>query len=172
MPGPPTDQGYTLLPADPGVMSPDLALEAALAPVIEIAPPTPMPLGKGWAFDFENQAFIRAGSSPAEVFDTDNLRIWIEKTLRTARFAHPVYTDVYGIEDKDEMIGQPFDGTLAAQYQNAVVDALMVHDRIAAVDNFYFQNDPMAEQVYVSFTVTLDQEADQTIQVSSIPLIT
>lgn len=166
----PADFGFNLLPPDPGVISPDLALDAALAPVVDLGPAPVLPLGKGWAFDFLARQFVRPGGSPGAVYELDNLRIWIEKTLRTARYAHPIYTDAYGTEDPFRLVGRPFEGALVAAYQESVVEALTVHDRIAAVGSFYYQQDPFDDGLYVSFTVTLDAEAEQTIQVDSFPV--
>lgn len=166
----PGDLGFDLLPPDPGLISPDLALEAALAPVVDLGTPADAPLGKGWSFDFLTGQFIRHGSSPAEVYDLDNLRVWIEKTLRTARFAHPIYGDQYGIIEPYALIGQPYSSELIGAYQEAVVEALTAHDRIAAVDSFYFQHDPMDDALLASFQVTLDGESQDVIEVNSLPL--
>jgi hypothetical protein len=166
----PADFGFDLLPPDPGVLNADLALEAALAPVVVIGIPEPPPIGRGWAFDFLAGEFLLNGSAPAEVSGLDQLRMWIEKTLRTARFAHPIYSESYGMEEPDQLIGEVYEGELAGAYQEAIVDALTVHDRIAAVDGFYFEHDPSDEALFVTFTVTLDSDDEDTIQVSSLPL--
>lgn len=169
----PADLGYTLLPADPGVLTPDLALEAALAPIPDLEPPGPAPIGRGWAFDCVAGEFVLHGATPQRIDGLDQIRMWIEKTLRTARFAHPIYTDVYGVVEPTELLGQPYDGEVLAAYQEAIVDALTVHDRIAAVDGFSFAHDPMDDALYVSFTVTLDAAAEsQLLNVSSFPLVT
>lgn len=169
MPGP-SDLGFDLLPPDPGLISPDLALEAALAPVVDLGAPDEQPLGKGWSFDFLTGQFVRHGSSPAEVYELDNLRVWIEKTLRTARNAHPIYGDQYGIVEPYELIGEAYSSELVGAYQEAVVEALMVHDRIAAVDSFYFQHDPMDDALFVSFQVMLDGQDEDVLEVNSLPL--
>jgi hypothetical protein len=161
----PSDLGYNLLPPDPGLISPDFALEAALAPVVTYGTPDEVPLGKGWAFDFIANEFVLNGNAPAEVYGLDNLRMWIEKTMRTARYAHPIYTESYGVEEPFALIGQPPSGDLIATWQDAVVEALTAHDRIAAVNAFYYSQDPFSDALYVSFTVVLDADAEQTIQV-------
>ena len=83
------------------------ALDAALAPVVDLADPPVQPLGRGWALDFTINQFVKNGISPALVYDTDELNVWIEKAMRTARLAYPIYTDDYGMEDPFRLIGQP-----------------------------------------------------------------
>jgi hypothetical protein len=167
----PADLGFDLLPPDPGVLNPDLSLEASLAPVVQIGQPDVQPIGRGWAFDFLTGQFVRNGAAPAGVSDIDQMRVWIEKTLRTARYAHPIYTAVYGVDDPDAQIGSPYDGALIAAWQQAIVDALMVHDRIAAVDGFAYAQAPYDDGLYVSFNVTLDSDdQQQALQINSFPL--
>lgn len=165
-----SSQGFNLLPPDPGTISPDLALDAALAPVIDLGPPTVEPFGRGWAFDFTINQFVKSGLSPAEVHELDHLRVWVEKTLRTARYAHAIYSDSYGMEEPFGAESNVATADVVGIYQQHVTDALLVHDRIADVQDFFFQTDLSSEQLYVSFTVVLDGQDQQTVQVSGIPL--
>lgn len=166
----PADFGYSLLPPDPGIISPDLALDAALAPVIDLGPVPDRPLGKGWAFDFSTGQFVAHGTAPAEAYGLDNLRVWIEKTLRTARLAHPIYTDSYGMDEPFFAIGQVDSATLEDEYVTRVTEALLVHDRILAVENFQFSQQPTDDTLYVSFTVSTNANPPQTLAVAAIPL--
>jgi hypothetical protein len=162
----PDQLGFTLLPPDPGIISPDLALEAALAPVVDLQPPPVAPLGRGWAFDFTINEFLLHGSAPAEVYDTDNLRMWIEKTLRTARYTYPIFSEDYGMADPFAMIGQPFSADLIGDYEEQVLQALLVHDRIVSVENFSYQQ--ADDALYVQFSVVLDGNPVQTLALNTV----
>lgn len=174
--GSPADLGFELMPPDPGMISPDLALEAALMPVVELDEPAPPPLGRGWSFDFTSGHFYRQGLAPAKVYGIDQLRMWIEKALRTSRYAHTIYSDEYGMVEPLQLIGQPPDGNLIAAYEEGITEALLVHESIASVDGFDYQHDELDDLLYVSFTVTLEQQVEPsaeqplTIQVSDVPL--
>jgi hypothetical protein len=151
----PSDLGYDLLPPDPGLINPDLALDAALAPTVTVDPDAPIPFGRSWRFDFTAGQFIYDGTAPQETYEMDTLIVWVEKTCRTALFAHPIYSDQYGVEITD-LIGMQVDDELLSGYQNAITQALLVHDRIVSVQDFSFNQDPFDEGLYASFTVVLD----------------
>lgn len=167
---------YELLPPDPGLISPDLALDAALAPVEDIENDAPVPLGRSWRFDFEAGQFVRDGTVPKIVYELDTLIMWIEKTLRTARLAHPIYSDEYGVENAmtTAFIGSQMDDDMLSEYQDAINDALTAHDRILSVEDFDFDQDPFEETLNTSFTVMVDAAppfAPQAIGFTNVPLI-
>jgi hypothetical protein len=162
-----------LIPPDPGLINPDLALDAALGPVEETDPDAPQPFGRGWRFDFITEKFVMDGRAPQETYELDSLIVWVEKTLRTARFAHAIYSDGYGIENPFDVIGLQADDETFSAYEEAVTDALLVHDRITAVEGFTFSQDPFDEAVFASFTVVLDAAPPleaQPIEFSNVPV--
>jgi hypothetical protein len=155
------DDGFELLPAadsltaDSELTAVDAALEPAGDPV---ADDSPRVYGRGWAFDFVSGQFTRGGNSPLEVTGLAQLRMWIEKTLRTARMAHPIYSDDYGIDQPYSVIGQPFTPGAAGRYARAISDALLVHDRITQIKDMTFTGGPNDVVLAVSFTVVTDEE--------------
>lgn len=166
---------YDLVPPDPGLINPDLALDAALAPVENIENDSPVPFGRSWLFDFEVGQFVRDGTVPKTVYELDTLIMWCEKTLRTARLAHPIYSDTYGVENAETTahIGMQLDPEMLTAMQDAMTDALLAHDRIISVENFEFDQDPFDEIVEVSFTVMVDAVpplAPQAIDFTNVPL--
>lgn len=167
---------YELLPPDPGLINPDLALDAALAPVEDIETDTPAPFGRSWRFDFQAGQFIRDGTVPLVVYDVDTLIMWIEKTLRTAQLAHPIYADEYGMEDPDALIGQVLAGEEdMTAFEDSITAALTYHDRIISVENFSFNQDPFEESLYASFTVMVDAAPPlqpQPLEFSDVPVVT
>ena len=164
---------FDLIPPDPGLINPDLALDAALAPVEDTEPDAPLPFGRSWRFDFIAGQFVKDGLAPKITYELDSLVVWVEKTLRTARYAHPIYSDEYGIEDPFSLVGQTIDDDLLGTWQDAATEALLVHDRITAVESFSFQQDPMDEAVFASFTIILDAAPPlqaQPLEFSNVPV--
>lgn len=146
----------TLLPADGPDVTPDDELAAALDALAVDTGDAPKPLGRGWAFDFSAGDFVFHGQGPARVDGTDELRVWCEKALRTARLAHAVYSDDFG-SDVVELIGAQPTPELIGEYQQAIEDALLVHDRVSAVQDFAFTTSPDTDYVLGSFTVVTDE---------------
>jgi hypothetical protein len=164
---------YDLIPPDPGLINPDLALDAALAPVEDPETDAPIPFGKSWRFDFIAGQFVRNGTAPQETYELDSLIMWIEKAARTDRYAHPMYSDAYGVEGPLDLIGVQADDDQLSAYQDALTDALLVHDRITAVEDFNFSQDPFDEVLYASFTVVVDAAPPleaQPLEFSNIPI--
>lgn len=146
-----------LLPADGPDILPDDELAAALD-VRTAAEDSgvPLPFGRGWAFDFAAGDFVAHGASPARVGGIDQLKVWAEKALRTSRYAHPIYGDSFGVDDID-LIGRPLDQDLVGQYERAVIEALLVHDRISEVKDFAYTGSSDSEVLEVSFTIVVDE---------------
>lgn len=119
---------------------------------------TPLPFGRTWAFDFETGQFLRHGTAPAVVNELDGLRVWIEKTLRTARGAHPIYSENYGTDFPYEGIGEPFSAEAVGVLTTAISEALLVHDRILDVTEFTFTGDLSSDVLFVNFRVLVDDE--------------
>lgn len=148
----------------------ELSLEAqpsAVDLVVSVDPPPP--IGRSWAFDFRSRSFVTAGSrSPLQTRDLQTLGGWIEKCLNTARGAHPVHPDGYGLPAGLPMIGGP-QGALPADLEDRITDALTFHPRITGVRHFAYDYDPDEEWLAVSFTVLVDGGLDE-LPVSSLEL--
>jgi hypothetical protein len=163
----PQSMGYTLIAPDPVIISPDLQLQAALTTTVDLQPPIVEPYGMGWAFDFIHNEFLFQGGamSPVVVYDTDNLQMWIEKTLHTAQQAHPIYDDDYGMEDPFGLIGFFLDPVAVGDYEQQVNNALLIHDRIVAVNNFQYAMQDT--QLWIQFEVVLDDNPQQTLTINT-----
>jgi hypothetical protein len=167
---------FTLLPADDPQSSPDedlaaaaqgaLAITDASAPVDE---PPPQPFGLTWQFDWQAGQFVRIGQSPAQSSNLDAVAEWCQAALHSARYAHPIFSDVFGMESPDGVIGEIAEGEALADWQRSVVDALLVHDRITSVENISLDWDPSTGILTVlSMDVVTDE--DQTVTVSDVTL--
>jgi hypothetical protein len=160
---------FELLPADDAELTVDEALDAALDERDDSfdEDDTQRPIGYGWAFDFATGQLVRHGLAPAVVTGESQIRMWIEKTLRTARFAHGIYSDNYGVDFPEDLIGQPFNSLLAGQLSTAIEDALLVHDRIRQVKDFTFTGGPESDLLEISFTVLVDEDE---LNIDNIPI--
>jgi hypothetical protein len=131
-----------IIPADDEEVSAESELAAAVAGALEdplLTPEiteTPTPLGRSWAFDFEAGRFHRAGgSSPTEVRGETTLAQWILASLHTAAGAHASLPVGFGMEDPNDVIGYADPEEALADWEERVREALLMHDRIAAVDS-------------------------------------
>jgi hypothetical protein len=164
---------FTVIPSDDG-LTVDERLEAALAGAAPSdTPDEPRPFGRGWALDWDTGELIAHGSSPARVYGLDNLQAWIEKTLRTARFAHVIYSDEYGVDEPWQDFGSQITPQLQARVEDKTRAALTVHDRISQVDNFDFERVEGTGILLASFRVLVDGDDDEepiSFELAEIPL--
>lgn len=97
------------------------------------AEPRRLPLCREAAWDFDRGVPRFSGGKPLTVTGAEAVKVWIWKTLMTARFHHSVYSWDYGNE-VESLIGQPF--TPAVKRSEAVRyvrEALMINPYIRAV---------------------------------------
>lgn len=166
-----TDPTFSLVPADDPQVSPDDDLAAAVAgalavssTTVPVTPDAPIPFGRTWTFDFEAGQFIRRGNSPTESTGFDALAQWCLMAIHSARYAHPVFSDDFGMEEPDSLIGEFALGEALADWQASLVDALLVHDRITSVENFDLTWDPAAGVLTINnFDVVTDTDARVTV---------
>ena len=116
----------------------------------------PVPYGKSWAWDFSNGQFLKYGSQPAQTNGLDTLKTWINKTMLTARAAHIIYDDTYGVDEPDSLIGNGFDASAQNQWSENVRESLLEHDRISDVVDFVFVEE--GEYLEVSFSIITDED--------------
>jgi hypothetical protein len=168
--------GVELLPADDDAVSPADALKAAAAsavdePTGEVVPEPPQPLGMSWAFDWDRGRFIRQGNAPAEVRGLDALREWCLMTVNSARFAHTVFSDEFGVDRPDDLIGELDVDEMVSDFEERIREALLVHDRIAGVEDFEADWDPETGILTISeFDVLTDD--DMPLDLSGVQLHT
>jgi hypothetical protein len=168
--------GFSLIPADDpsSTAADDLAAAttgalALPAGVQAITPDAPEPFGITWAFDWDHGQFIRVGTSPAQVADFDALGEWCLMAIHSARYAHPVFSDVFGMEEPDNVIGEFAVGEALADWQKNIVEALMVHDRITSVENLNLDWDPTTG-ILLILQMDIVTDEDETLTVSDVTL--
>lgn len=167
---------FVLLPADDPQSSPDQDLAAAVAGALALPVQTtavdddpPRPFGRTWRFDWECGQFVRAGQSPAETAGFGALEEWCLMAVHTARFAHALFSDEFGMERPESVIGEFAVGETLADWERHLTEALMVHDRVSSIENVQLRWDPRAGVLYVDrFDVVTDE--DQRVSMSDIAL--
>lgn len=160
------DLGFELLPADDEGATPEQALAAAAASALEAADAAvpddsdpPEPFGYSWAFDFAAGRFVRQGSSPARVTGLDALAQRVMMALNSARYAHPIFSDDFGVEDPQHGLGLA--GAEAREaaddWRVKVRDAVLVLDGVTDVQ-VKPAYDPVAGTIVLSELVVTTQE--------------
>lgn len=159
------DLGFDLVPPDDDLISPEDQMNAAATAALEdptapvaVATEPPEPLGISWLFDFDAGHFIRQGAAPARVTGTDALEMWCLTALSSARFAHAVFSDEFGMENPAADLGAAVAAEVAVDFAARIRDALLVHDRISDVADITTNFDPTTGIVFTSFTVVTDEE--------------
>ena len=124
--------------------------------------PRRLPLCREAAWDFEAGTPVFSGGKPLTVTGKEAVKVWIWKTLMTARFRHDVYSWDYGSE-VESLIGQAV--TPAVKRSEAVRyvrEALMINPYIRAVRqaDVTFQDDDLTiccevETVYGEVSVSV-----------------
>lgn len=107
--------------------------------------------GRELDFDFTAGQFILEDGAPRVLEGPDALRIWITKTLLTARYRFPIYSFNYGCEMEDVIgydIPRP---VLEAEIPRVIREALIYDDRINDVRDFSIVRE--SDYLIVEFTV-------------------
>lgn len=155
-----TDEGFSILPpgSDPPTADEQLTLEDTLAGAnaLDVTQSPPTPLGRAPAIDFVQQTFIpNTAGGPLMIYGQDTLRQWVQKCIRTRRGENPACDPNFGLDKlfSDMIDGEPYDESVAAEYEAIVLRALSVHPAIDSIEEWaidYLDGDDAA---FVSFTV-------------------
>lgn len=116
----------------------DLLYPTIPVPTAITASTKPITYGKELAFDFAAGEFIMEDGRPKVVEGIEALKVWIEKTIRTARYQFPIYTFQYGCE-LEEIIGKDIPrAVLESEIRRVIREALIYDNRISDVRDFKF----------------------------------
>lgn len=156
------DAGGPLLPIDGEPLTPEEQIDLLderldQADTVVVAEDAPPPIGKSWAFDFTSGFVPAPAGGPLEEQGLAAIRTLVEKAIRTARGAHPIYSDDYGIDFPYEVIGKQANAPEIVLLRQAIEEAaLSAHPRVNAVTNYAAVVEPEEEALFVSFDVVLD----------------
>lgn len=160
------DLGFELLPADDEELMPEADLDAAEASALDEAVPEaeepPEPTGYTWRFDWTRGRFFRHGSSPARVGGLDALAERCMMALNSARYAHPIFSDEFGVENPLAGIGSTGDAAreFADDWRVKVRDALLVFDDVTDV-RVEPEYDPVAGAIILrDLVVTTNEDVE------------
>jgi hypothetical protein len=146
------DLGFVMLPPDDEGVEPVADLDAAAASALEasgadqitVEDDPPVPFGRTWLFDFQAGRTVRQGIAPAETRGIGALRMRCLMAVYSARYAHAVFSDAFGMEHPEEPVGRLLNDEVVAEYGERLKEALLrVDPRIVAVDNFEATYDPV-----------------------------
>lgn len=124
---------------------------AIAVPESTVTGTSPITYGKEPAFDFDAREFVMVDGRPKVVEGIEALKVWIQKTIRTARYRFPIYTFQYGCE-LEEIIGKDIPrAVLESEVRRVIREALIYDDRIADVRDFKLERG--RDWLIVEFTV-------------------
>ena len=88
-------------------------------------------------FDFTNGDFILDGSNVSVLSGIDALRIWIEKVIRTQVGRYPLYSDEYGVNIEDLIIGKGYGfDFIETELKREIQTSLLRNSDIKAIRSF------------------------------------
>lgn len=107
--------------------------------------------GRELDFDFTKGQFVMVDGTPRVLEGPDALRVWITKTLLTARYRFPIYSFNYGCELED-VIGYDIPRVmLESEIPRVIREALIIDNRIEDVRDFIIERG--SDWLKVEFTV-------------------
>ena len=155
------EPGESLIPEDqPEDERVDAAEASALEdPEAEEDDEGVLPFGMSWEFDFTAGRFKQGSTGPLRAYGEDALIQWCLMAMNSTRFAHDVFSEAFGVENMDDLIGSVMTSDIAEEFEARVRDALLVHDRITEVEDFAVTFDPASDTLYVdTFSVVTDED--------------
>jgi len=119
---------------------------------------------KTFKYDFQSKEFV---IKDGRLQPTTDIRVWIEKILRTERGRAIIYEgeEYYGVQLEDLLVGQVLNNKsfIESEAKREIQQALLQNIDIARIENFHIADDEA-----IVFTVILQDGVafDQTIEFS------
>lgn len=131
-----------------------------------VAADVPAPIGRSWAFDWSQHAFIKPQGAlgPKATHGLETLTEWIEKALNTAAGAHPVHPVGYGFAAPAGPMFGALVGTVPPDFEARVRAALTFHPLISDVTDFTFDFSRDDEYLHYTATIVLANNQSVTLQ--------
>jgi hypothetical protein len=156
----PLDAAAQLDAIEAALLAPDVFgdLGGLAEPTLEVT--EPQPVGRAWAWDFDANRFVTgAGGTPLVIRGQAALQQRLTKLLLTARGAHPIYTEGFGVDEPFYPIGRSMVEALGSDFASRIEEALLYDPKVLAVENMEFEADADDDQAIVgSFTVRTDDD--------------
>ena len=161
---------FELVPAEEADFDPDDEVVVADPDEFPAEEDERLPFGLTWAFDPDTGQVATYGTMAVEVSGPDSVKIWALVALNSKRFAHEIFSDDFGMEVPDRLIGFQYEAERNADYIRDVRETLLVHDRIADVRDFTFRYNDDEEHVEMDAEIILDDEDATTISLEAVTL--
>lgn len=110
--------------------------------------------------DWATGRFVRAGTAPREVRGRLALAQWLEMARRTARGAHDVFSEQFGMDGPEDWEGTVDVAEAAADYGDKLEDAWLPHDRIAEVTRYRAVFNPNTKTINILSLDVITDEAE------------
>lgn len=146
--------GFSLLPVEEGLPTPDEAVASAVASVL--ADPFAEdvddeelrePLGVSWEFDFEAGRFTRIGAEPRRVTGLSALYQRMQAAVYTARGAHESVPTTFGIEYPDYPIGELPTQEIISDFGAMLEAALLRVEGVEGIENYEAEFDEASQTI-------------------------
>lgn len=111
--------------------------------------------GKSFLFDFTLGEFVLKDGKLVELVDTESIKMWIQKVLRTEKFRFKVYEDInYGLTIEDLIVGHDYSQAfIESEIKREVTEALSNHPMIQSLTEWEIVKDNPT--LRIAFTVNL-----------------
>lgn len=138
-------------------MLPEITRLEFNAAAIETTTTTTTLMGKSFNFDFAVGDFVLQDGGPAIIDDTDAIRVWLEKILRTERFQYKIYKrddeNEYGLSIEGLIGGVWPRAFVEAELKREITEAVTRHPNISSISNLTTEQD--GALLKASFTINL-----------------
>ena len=116
---------------------------------------TTLPMFKEWAWDFENDRFLRNSNGEMILLEgNEALKVWIYHTMKAERWAYLAYSDSYGVE-MQQFIGHVLTvGERRSELRRVIKEALMVNPYIRSVDRIDFEEGERGRVLNINVELT------------------
>lgn len=131
-------------------MLPEIVDEVNIEAIIDNERTSDLGIGKSFLFDFEKSDFVIKDGKLIVIKDTEALKVWIEKILKTERFKFEIYNvdedqdqnTEYGVTLIDLLIGYDYPiSFVESEIKREITEALQRHPLIQSLEEWEIKKD-------------------------------
>lgn len=116
--------------------------------------------GREWAFDFDKNKFIMKNGTPMIVTGIEALKIFIIKTIKTARYRYLIHSWEYGCEIED-VLGQTLErDVIESIIKSMITEALIYDARIKSISDFEIVTEESEAKIKFKVLTNLEDELE------------
>jgi Protein of unknown function (DUF2634). len=125
-------------------------------------------IGKSFDFNFNTGEFVLEDGNVVETEDTEAVKVWVEKILRTERYQYKIYErdddNEYGVTIEDLIGGVYPKKFIEAELKREITEAVTRHPNISSISNLSTEQD--GAKLDITFTINLTSGASTEVTVS------